>query len=233
VANRSEREVALKHGGTYEYNKICAVEGGPRQSLLQAAAREAFFTLPATYLRELCDRLEVDFKSPSLIDLLRALIAFALPAVSDEEILNILDKRTLRHEKEASYAEDLCSLEWVGEQMDRGFGEALLSEIKDSKATQASHDEFTKDLVKLKVVEAVLPADLQTLRTAKILSVASGPNVRVLSSEPACPLSACSSAWGGPFGDNSSFVPDDVRDWLPLALCVHVRSATVAFCGFG
>ena len=151
IANIGQRNVKLKPGSSYADNAVCACPSSPSMSLLKVAAHEAFWSLPGSYLKELGERLEAHISGTSLIDIVTSMVRFALPELSDDLLIRILDKRSLWYEKESCYVEDLTSLEWATELLDRSFSEVLATEIKDGKAMQSAHEEFASDLVKLKV----------------------------------------------------------------------------------
>ena len=144
-------EVALKESSSYGQLSIAIVPQGEPAGLLQCAAREAFFNLPTSYMKEIADLLEIDLLGTSMIQVLESLIRHVLPEASDEDILHILAKRGLWWEGDLASCEDLVGLEWVTDSFDKSFADQVNAEIKETKASMELRGEFISDLRKMKV----------------------------------------------------------------------------------
>ena len=63
------------------------------QPALKTAARKCFFTLPKTVIQRLCRNFKLCVLHPTLMAALEALIRFALPLITDDDLLSILQMR--------------------------------------------------------------------------------------------------------------------------------------------
>jgi hypothetical protein len=142
--------VAVKASDEYEDFRISAVATGPPCSLLALAAKEGFWSLPATYLREVSDRLGVDYADTSLVSLLEALIRFAIPAATDSEVVKYMQKRGYWCEGEISHVEDLVGFDWMLEMFDAHFADTLREEIKTARGAKAAYEDYIEDVMKYK-----------------------------------------------------------------------------------
>ena len=148
-----QKEVELKDASAYGGQlSMGALPTAPASSLLQAAAREAFWSLPLTFLRDLAERLEIEYKDTTTIGILEALARHAFPGISDEELIRILERRGYHSEGDMEHCEDLVNIEWVTDLMDASFAEQLRDEISSAKKGRAAREDYTNDLIKLKAV---------------------------------------------------------------------------------
>eukprot|EP00959_Pyramimonas_sp_CCMP1952_P079360 1658596-Pyramimonas_sp.AAC.1 len=108
---------------------IVAHQRRPPAPLLACAAREAFFDLPVSYLKELADMIECDYTDISLSSLLTALAKKLIPGISNAELVNILVRRECSFEVDESLGE-VIGLEWVVDTLDKSTSEELHKAIK-------------------------------------------------------------------------------------------------------
>eukprot|EP00959_Pyramimonas_sp_CCMP1952_P109176 2283318-Pyramimonas_sp.AAC.1 len=94
--------------------------------------------------------MEVEYSSPSLAALLEAMAKKWIPGISDERILNILRKMSLRYEFDDSI-EDLLGAEWVTDCMDKAAAEEVLKEVQECRSLKANTEEFYADISKFRV----------------------------------------------------------------------------------
>ncbi len=146
----SEKEVKVKEAHNYTVKTMSALATGPARTLWQVAASQAFWNLPLTYLRELAHRRDVELKDTTLLTTLEALYRNAWPDCTHEDVIKMLDVRCLSFESDLTVCDDLVAMEDVCENFDRSFGEQLMNEINDMKATKANYEDFTSELVKFK-----------------------------------------------------------------------------------
>ncbi len=147
----SFREVRVKAADHYgRHTTMTALVNGPTQTLWQVAASQAFWNLPLTFLREMAMRRDIELRDTTLLSTLECLYRSAFPACSDEDVIKMLDLRSLAFEDDLSCCGDLVAMEDVCDSFDRSFGEQLLAEIRDAKAVESNCKDFAEESVKFK-----------------------------------------------------------------------------------
>ena len=133
------------------YGKLTMVgewTGGPRP-LLEVAAREAFWSLPVSFLKRLADHKGWDYTSTSLADLLQSCARKCIPDCSDEVLVQVLGKRLAVFDADWSL-DDLLGFEYIADLFDRELAEEMNEEVKKAKQHKGSREDFSKDLRKVK-----------------------------------------------------------------------------------
>ena len=163
-------QVQLKEASHYGPLSVVAMPLGPAKDLLEVVATQGFFDLPLSYLRDLCQKLDVDIKGTSLVKVLESLVFHLVPGCTNEIFLRILDRRGLFHEQGLTYYEDMVSLDFVVDSFDKAFADQVVEAIKESKESKQTHDEFVEEVQKLKAAapSPFSPAQVQLRRAIQV-----------------------------------------------------------------
>ncbi len=149
-------QVSLKQASSYGALSIGAQPLGPVAGLLQTAASQGFWDLPVSYLRDLSEKLELEVKGTSLIKVLETLSFHLIPGLTNEMFLRILDLRGLHVEQDLAHCDYLVCSGYAADCFDRAFAEQVAGEMREAKQTKEFHDEFIQELMKLKVIGALV-----------------------------------------------------------------------------
>ena len=155
----SSDNVKLKGSSHYPAGifSIAVEVTGAAVSLLRCAALQGFWTLPLTYLREIADRLGLEYPDVSLLSIIETLVKLAIPDITTEHLISILDRRGCALESELDDAEELTSLEWVTDSFDKQFADQFRAELQDAKTMKINQETFISDLTNYKVSRAPHP----------------------------------------------------------------------------
>ncbi len=148
-------DVHVKAAHHYDAMEIVAVTTGPASSLWQVAAAAAFYDLPLTFLRELCARRDIEVDDVTLLTTLEAMYRNAYPDASTEDVIAMLDRRSVTFQSSMTHVNDLCAMEEVTDVFDKGFSEQLIAEIKEARVVESNLADYTSELVKYKAQPVV------------------------------------------------------------------------------
>ena len=95
---RGDKQTVRIRAATHDTEmQICAMTTGPPEPLLSLVAKDGFGTLPLAFLRELCSHVGLP-PGTSLVPCIVELAKHVLPGISDDDLMEILQRRSLKME---------------------------------------------------------------------------------------------------------------------------------------
>ena len=149
-------DVDLKASRHYGQLPIQVERVGAVMGLFQISALHAFWMLPLSFLKEICDKREIAYPSIDLVSILEALAKAAIPTITVDELCAIMDRRNLYFEEDVSACDDIVNCEWVVDSFDRDMSETMKTEVESSKGRLQQHADFKEDVMKYKALFACM-----------------------------------------------------------------------------
>ncbi len=142
-------EVSL--GDSAKNSKECFVAEvtGPVCTLLELAAKEAFYDLPLSFLKEVGAWRGADFDNTTMLGVLEKLICRILVGITEDALIKILELRGMQYEED-EHISDLIHLEYITDLFDKSFQDDLETEIKSAKEARVNWSDYTAALQKFK-----------------------------------------------------------------------------------
>lgn len=144
--------VILKSSAHYGTMPMCLQTLGPTRSLLEVAAREAFWQLPISYIRLVLDQEEIEGPSGTLFEAVGT-AGWAFIVGCDLRIINsVYEKRELSLAPDTDI-EKISTLDDAIECLDKDDRQQLNKEISEAKNKKHVHEEFLTHHSEWKVTE--------------------------------------------------------------------------------
>jgi hypothetical protein len=126
--------------------RAVSVAGRAPETLIQCAARQAFWSIEKTTLLKLGSFLGyVISHSASLFDIVFAMVHLSLPALSDELVLKITCSRVAAYARTGQWSEELMQVDEAVEVLDPSDEKVLRNQQKDAVSSMEECKTFKQD----------------------------------------------------------------------------------------
>ena len=145
-------KVDLPDSSACTKHQIVGMLSGKEGSLLDVAAREAFWHLPLAWLKQLAELIDAPGPHDSLISCLETLVKTRFPLMKNDQVMQILQKRELNLEVSTGVGaiEDVLGLEYVLDIYDEEEREAVKIEIEAAKKSAGTLKQYKSSFTEWK-----------------------------------------------------------------------------------